>query len=158
MPTITCAYQDLKELIGEEISIKELPSRLKLIKGELKGHDREAGELRIELNDTNRPDLWCAEGIARQIVCGIRTGTYPFFEADPDTDAVVLIGEIGGTDEEEAAEYVSQHVTKPVVAFIAGLTAPPGKRMGHAGAIIPVVLGRPRRKLRLWKRWASRWP
>jgi len=58
------------------------------------------------------------------------------FEADPETDVVVLIGEIGGTDEEEAADYVSQHVSKPVVAFIAGLTAPPGKRMGHAGAII----------------------
>ena len=58
------------------------------------------------------------------------------FQADPETDAVVLIGEIGGTDEEEAAQYVSQHMSKPVVAFIAGLTAPPGKRMGHAGAII----------------------
>jgi len=58
------------------------------------------------------------------------------FEADPQTRAMVLIGEIGGTDEEEAAEYIAQQVTKPVAAFIAGLTAPPGKRMGHAGAII----------------------
>jgi len=58
------------------------------------------------------------------------------FEADPQTRAIVLIGEIGGTDEEEAAEYISQQVTKPVAAFIAGRTAPPGKRMGHAGAII----------------------
>lgn len=58
------------------------------------------------------------------------------FQADPDTHAIVLIGEIGGTDEEAAAEYVREHVTKPVVAFIAGQTAPPGKRMGHAGAII----------------------
>jgi succinyl-CoA synthetase alpha subunit len=58
------------------------------------------------------------------------------FQADPDTWAVVLIGEIGGTDEEEAAEYISQQVTKPVVAFIAGRTAPPGKRRGHAGAIM----------------------
>jgi len=58
------------------------------------------------------------------------------FQADPDTHAIVLIGEIGGTDEEQAAAYVKDHVTKPVVAFVAGRTAPPGKRMGHAGAII----------------------
>lgn len=58
------------------------------------------------------------------------------FEADPYTDKVVLIGEIGGTDEEKAADYVSRFMTKPVVGFIAGQSAPPGKRMGHAGAII----------------------
>jgi succinyl-CoA synthetase alpha subunit len=58
------------------------------------------------------------------------------FEQDPDTDQIVLIGEIGGTDEEQAARYISEHVTKPVTAFVAGRTAPPGKRMGHAGAII----------------------
>lgn len=58
------------------------------------------------------------------------------FEADPETEAVVLIGEIGGTDEEQAAEFIRQNMTKPVVSFIAGRTAPPGKRMGHAGAII----------------------
>jgi len=58
------------------------------------------------------------------------------FEADPQTEQMVLIGEIGGTDEEQAAEYIQEHVTKPVTAFIAGQTAPPGKRMGHAGAII----------------------
>lgn len=58
------------------------------------------------------------------------------FQQDPQTEAVLMIGEIGGTAEEEAAEYIRQHVTKPVAAFIAGRTAPPGKRMGHAGAII----------------------
>jgi succinyl-CoA synthetase alpha subunit len=58
------------------------------------------------------------------------------FEADPKTEAIVLIGEIGGTDEEEAALFIKRRVNKPVVAFIAGQTAPPGKRMGHAGAII----------------------
>jgi succinyl-CoA synthetase alpha subunit len=58
------------------------------------------------------------------------------FEADPHTESVVLIGEIGGTDEERAAEFIGDQMTKPVVSFIAGRTAPPGKRMGHAGAII----------------------
>ncbi|RME88912.1 MAG: succinate--CoA ligase subunit alpha [Anaerolineae bacterium] len=58
------------------------------------------------------------------------------FEADPHTEKVVLIGEIGGTDEEKAAAFIASRMTKPVVAFIAGQTAPPGKRMGHAGAII----------------------
>lgn len=58
------------------------------------------------------------------------------FEADPDTDGIVMVGEIGGTDEEAAAEFIQSEVSKPVVAYIAGVTAPPGKRMGHAGAII----------------------
>jgi succinyl-CoA synthetase alpha subunit len=58
------------------------------------------------------------------------------FQDDPATEAIVMIGEIGGTDEQDAAEFIKDHVTKPVAGFIAGQTAPPGKRMGHAGAII----------------------
>ena len=68
------------------------------------------------------------------------------FENDPETDSIVLIGEIGGDAEEQAAQYIKDHVTKPVAAFIAGVTAPPGKRMGHAGAIISSGTGTAKEK------------
>jgi len=58
------------------------------------------------------------------------------FQADPETEAVVLIGEIGGTAEQEAAEFIQKQMTKPVIAYVAGSSAPPGRRMGHAGAIV----------------------
>jgi succinyl-CoA synthetase alpha subunit len=64
------------------------------------------------------------------------TDVLAMFEEDPKTEQVVLIGEIGGTDEQRAAEFIARHMSKPVTTFIAGQTAPPGKRMGHAGAII----------------------
>ena len=69
------------------------------------------------------------------------------FEADPDTDAIVVIGEIGGTDEQNAAAFVKEHVRKPVVGFVAGQTAPKGRRMGHAGAIISGSSGTAEEKL-----------
>jgi len=69
------------------------------------------------------------------------------FEKDPKTKAIAMMGEIGGTDEQEAAEYVKTHMTKPVVGFIAGQTAPPGRRMGHAGAIISGSSGTAAEKL-----------
>jgi succinyl-CoA synthetase alpha subunit len=73
------------------------------------------------------------------------------FEADPNTKAVAMMGEIGGTDEQEAADFVKNHMTKPVVGFIAGQTAPPGRRMGHAGAIISGSAGTAAEKIESFK-------
>lgn len=76
------------------------------------------------------------------------TDTLRLFDADPETELVILIGEIGGTDEEEAAAYIGSRQGKPVLAFISGRSAPPGKRMGHAGAIITGGVGGPEDKVR----------
>ena len=73
------------------------------------------------------------------------------FQADPDTDAIVMMGEIGGTDEQQAAQFIAQHVTKPVIGFIAGQTAPPGRRMGHAGAIVSGSSGTAAEKIAAFK-------
>jgi succinyl-CoA synthetase alpha subunit len=73
------------------------------------------------------------------------------FEKDPETTGIVMVGEIGGTAEEEASEFIKQNVTKPVVGFIAGLTAPPGRRMGHAGAIISGSSGTAQAKIEAMK-------
>ncbi len=73
------------------------------------------------------------------------------FEADPETKAIVMLGEIGGTDEQDAAAYIKANVTKPVVGFIAGQTAPPGRRMGHAGAIISGSAGTAEEKIQAFR-------
>ena len=73
------------------------------------------------------------------------------FQADPDTDAIVMMGEIGGTDEQKAARFVAEHVTTPVIGFIAGQTAPPGRRMGHAGAIVSGSSGTAAEKIAAFK-------
>jgi succinyl-CoA synthetase alpha subunit len=70
------------------------------------------------------------------------------FQADPSTRGIIMVGEIGGSEEEQAAEFIRQHVTKPVVAYIAGVTAPPGRRMGHAGAVISGGKGTAEEKFR----------
>jgi succinyl-CoA synthetase alpha subunit len=89
-----------------------------------------------------------AVGIGGDPVNGLKhVDVLRLFNDDPDTDAVVMIGEIGGSDEETAARWVREHMDKPVVGFIAGLTAPPGKRMGHAGAIISGGQGTAQEKL-----------
>jgi len=92
-------------------------------------------------------------GIGGDPIVGTRfVDTLALFEADESTDAIVLIGEIGGTDEEDAAALIEKHVTKPVVAFIAGQTAPPGKRMGHAGAIVSGGAGTAQEKMARFER------
>jgi succinyl-CoA synthetase alpha subunit len=89
-----------------------------------------------------------AVGIGGDPVNGLKhIDVLRLFNEDPDTDAVVMIGEIGGSDEEAAARWVHEHMDKPVIGFIAGVTAPPGKRMGHAGAIVSGGQGTAQEKL-----------
>jgi len=93
-----------------------------------------------------------AIGIGGDPIIGTRhIDAVKLFNEDPETDAIVMIGEIGGSDEEEASYYIRDHVKKPVVGFIAGQTAPPGRRMGHAGAIISGGKGTAAEKVKTMK-------
>lgn len=115
-----------------------------------------SGTLSYELS----ADLMAA-GLGQSTVVGMGADPVVFtdlpellalFQDDPDTDAVVIVGEVGGIQEEKAAEFITEHMTKPVVAYIAGRNAPEGKRMGHAGAIIQGGMGTPQSKLEAFRR------
>lgn len=104
-------------------------------------------EIAWELTRANLGQTTCV-GIGGDPIPGTRfKEVVEMFENDPATQAVVLVGEIGGSDEEEGAAFIKAHMSKPVVAFISGRTAPPGKRMGHAGAIIAGKTGTPQSKV-----------
>ena len=93
-------------------------------------------EIVNELTNAGLGESTCV-GIGGDPIIGSKfADLLPLFEEDPETDAIVIAGEIGGQDEVVAAEYFKNHMSKPVIGFMAGLTAPKGKRMGHAGAIV----------------------
>lgn len=101
-----------------------------------------------QLSDAGLGQSTCV-GIGGDPIIGMKfVDVMKMFNDDPETEAVFMIGEIGGGAEEEAAEWIREHMTKPVAAFIAGVTAPPGKRMGHAGAIITGGKGKAEDKIR----------
>ncbi|MQC26914.1 MAG: succinate--CoA ligase subunit alpha [Chloroflexi bacterium] len=159
------AYLDFKQvtLIGPNCPGLLTPSQTKIgfIPGNISmpgnvGVVSRSGTLTYEvLNALKQEGMGCSTcvGIGGDPVKGISfIEVLQMFEDDPLTDQVVMIGEIGGTDEEKAAEYINEKMTKPVVGFIAGKTAPPGKRMGHAGAIVEGGAGTAKDKVEALKK------
>ena len=109
-------------------------------------------EIVNSLSEKNKGQSTCV-GLGGDPITGTSfIGALDAFEKDKDTKAVVLVGEIGGTAEEEAAEHIKEYISKPVFAFIAGRTAPPGKRMGHAGAIIARGKGTAKSKIEAFEK------
>ena len=108
-------------------------------------------EMVFQLTSNNLGQSTCI-GIGGDPIAGLYyEELLQMFQDDPETEAIVLIGEIGGDAEERAAKYIKEHITKPVVSFIAGQTAPPGKRMGHAGAIISSGTGTAEEKIKAFE-------
>lgn len=108
-------------------------------------------EIVLQLTDRGLGQSTCV-GIGGDAIIGMKfSDVLKLFNDDPDTDGVFMVGEIGGTAEEEAALWIRENMTKPVAAFVAGVSAPPGKRMGHAGAIISAGKGKATDKIRTFK-------